>query len=50
VARAPSFPSFEQTIIALGGNVHGLLGVTAFPDEALLIDGAGLRMLTVPVP
>ena len=37
VARAPEFPYFEGTVTALGGNLHGLLGVTAFGlDEALL--------------
>lgn len=39
-ARAPRFPYFEETVAALGGNLHGLLGVTAFPRESLLISGA----------
>jgi hypothetical protein len=39
VLRAPSFPYFEQTVAALGGNLHGLLGLTSFEGRALLIDG-----------
>lgn len=35
VARAPAFPYFEDTVVALGGDLHGLLGVTAFPGERL---------------
>lgn len=42
VARAPHFPYFEGTVAALGGNVHGLLGVTAFPGEALTFAGQTL--------
>ncbi len=38
VARAPTFPYFDETVAALGGNLHGLLGVTAFPNQALLFD------------
>lgn len=39
VARAPEFPYFEETVNALGGNLHGLLGTTAFAAERLLFDG-----------
>ena len=38
VARAPEFPYFQDTVDALGGDIHGLLGVTAFPGEALRFD------------
>lgn len=37
VARAPRFPYFEDTVRALGGNLHGLLGVSAFPGEMIVV-------------
>ena len=37
--RAPEFPYFEQTVQSLGGNLHGLIGVTAFPASRLLFSG-----------
>jgi len=43
VARAPAFPYFEETVIALGGDLHGLLGPTSFPGERLLFSGAEAR-------
>jgi hypothetical protein len=49
VLRAPSFPYFEQTVAALGGNIHGLLGLSAFRGRALLFDGAAHRVLLGPV-
>lgn len=39
VLRAPSFPYFEKTVMALGGNVHGLLGLSAFQERRMLFDG-----------
>lgn len=36
VARALEFPYFDLTVDALGGNLHGLLGVTSFHGDALL--------------
>lgn len=39
VLRAPSFPYFEQTVEQLGGNIHGLLGLTSFGGRAMLFDG-----------
>lgn len=48
VARAPQFPYFEQTVTALGGNLHGLLGVTSFPNQRLLFDGATHRLWAIP--
>jgi hypothetical protein len=44
VARAPAFPYFAQTVAALGGNLHGLLGVTSFPNEALYVAGNERRI------
>jgi hypothetical protein len=38
VLRAPSFPYFEMTVTALGGNVGGLLGLSAIPTQAI-VDG-----------
>lgn len=46
-ARAPRFPYFEETVAALGGNLHGLLGVTAFPRESLLVSGAEGRFYVI---
>lgn len=46
-ARAPRFPYFEATVAALGGNLHGLLGVTAFPRESLLVSGAEGRFYVI---
>jgi hypothetical protein len=43
IARAPAFPYFEETIAALGGNLHGLLGVSAFPGQRLLFLGSEAR-------
>ena len=48
VARAPAFPYFEGTAAALGGNLQGLLGVTTFPGERLLFDGATSTLWVVP--
>lgn len=39
VLRAPSFPYFEQTVAQLGGNIHGLLGLTSFEGRPMLFDG-----------
>ncbi len=50
VARAPAFPYFEDTVAALGGNLHGLLGVSSFPGQQFFVDGAGSAMWTVPAP
>lgn len=38
VARALRFPYFEETVAALGGDIDGLLGVTAFPEATLVFD------------
>jgi len=48
VNRAPVFPYFDLTVQALGGNLHGLLGVTAFPAEQLLFNGATSQMWVLP--
>ena len=48
VVRAPSFPYFQATVNALGGDLHGLLGVTSFLGEALLFDGAASRFWAIP--
>lgn len=45
VLRAPSFPYFEETVKGLGGNIHGLLGLSALEDRRFVIDGAKQRML-----
>lgn len=46
IARAPAFPYFEDTIRALGGNLHGLLGLDAFPNLALLVLPGEIRVLS----
>jgi hypothetical protein len=38
VLRAPSFPYLEQTVAALGSDVHGLLGLSSLSD-AFVLDG-----------
>jgi hypothetical protein len=38
VMRAPSFPYFEQTVAQLGGNIHGLLGLSALRGRSLVVD------------
>jgi hypothetical protein len=50
VLRAPSFPYFEQTVAALGGNIHGLLGLSSFQDRAMLFDGEAHEVRLGPVP
>ncbi|MFO0723556.1 MAG: hypothetical protein U1E65_07240 [Myxococcota bacterium] len=44
--RAPRFPYFEDTVRALGGNLHGLLGVEAFAGERLLVDRTRIVVLS----
>lgn len=36
VLRAPSFPYFEQTVAALGGNIQGLLGVSSMGTRVVI--------------
>lgn len=48
VDRAPEFPYFDLVVEALGGNLQGLLGVTAFPAEELLFDGTSSQMWVLP--
>jgi len=48
VERTPTFPYFEQTVDALGGNLHGLLGLEAFAQEAIVVDGASGTLHIVP--
>lgn len=50
VLRAPSFPYFEQTVADLGGNIHGLLGLTSFRERAMLFDGNANEVRLGPVP
>jgi hypothetical protein len=50
VLRAPSFPYFEQTVAALGGNIHGLLGLSALRGRAIAVDGAAEQVRLGPVP
>lgn len=48
VERAPEFPYFEGTIEALGGNLHGLLGVSAFDGRILVFEGSDDRFWSIP--
>ncbi len=43
--RAPSFPYFEQTVAALGGNLHGLLGLSSLRGRRFVIDGEAHAIL-----
>lgn len=36
--RAPSFPYFEETVRALGGDIHGLLGLSALGARRIVFD------------
>lgn len=48
VLRAPSFPYFEKTVAALGGNIHGLLGLSSFQERDMLIDGVAREVRLAP--
>ena len=48
VLRAPSFPYFEMTVASLGGNIHGLLGLSALDGRRFVIDGATDSILIEP--
>ncbi len=48
VLRAPSFPYFEQTVAALGGNIHGLLGLSALEGRRWVVDGAAQAIRIEP--
>jgi hypothetical protein len=50
VKRAPEFPYFEETAQILGGNLHGLLGVTAFAGRRFLFDGSQSTFWVLPRP
>lgn len=38
ILRAPSFPYLEETVRILGGNVHGLLGLSALGPRRIVVD------------
>lgn len=44
VLRAPSFPYFEMTVKALGGNIAGLLGLSALGDHAIVFDADAKKL------
>ncbi len=46
--RAPSFPYFEGTVEALGGNIAGLAGQSVFGHRRLLFDASRGVMLVSP--
>jgi hypothetical protein len=48
VLRAPSFPYLEQTVKILGGNIHGLLGLSALVGRSIVFDGAALKLRLEP--
>lgn len=37
--KAPSFPYFQRTVEMLGGNIHGLLGLSALGSKRVLFEG-----------
>lgn len=43
--RAPSFPYFEETVRILGGNIHGLIGLSAFGTRRQVIDPEAGKVL-----
>ncbi|MFO0680322.1 MAG: hypothetical protein U0169_27610 [Polyangiaceae bacterium] len=48
VARAKTFPYFGETVRILGGNLHGLLGVSAFPGERILVADGKFHLIRAP--
>lgn len=48
VLRAPSFPYFEKTVKTLGGNIHGLLGLSALVGRSIIFDGAASKLRLEP--
>jgi len=46
ILRAPSFPYFEETVRQLGGNVAGLVGLSALGRRRIVVDRAA-RVLRV---
>lgn len=48
VFRAPSFPYLEDTVAALGGDIHGLLGLSALEGRRFVVDGAAGALLIEP--
>jgi hypothetical protein len=40
ILRAPSFPYFEQTVKSLGGDVQGLVGLSALGRRRIVVDRA----------
>jgi hypothetical protein len=44
VTRAPRWPYFEETVRALGGDVHGIVGLSAFGTRRIVVDRAGARL------
>ena len=48
VLRAPSFPYLEQTVKILGGNIHGLLGLSSLVGRSIIFDGAASKLRLEP--
>jgi hypothetical protein len=48
ILRTLSFPSIEESNRALGGNIHGLLGLSGFPSERVRIDATARRIYFAP--
>ena len=48
VVRAPSFPYFEQRVRDLGGDVHGLLGMSALGGRHVVFDTVQKTMYRQP--
>ncbi len=38
ILRAPTFPYFEETVRVLGGDIHGLLGLSALGRRRIVVD------------
>lgn len=48
VLRAPSFPYFEETVRILGGNIHGLLGLSSLGSRLVVVDPEASALLLEP--
>lgn len=44
VLKATSFPYFEETVRMLGGNIHGLLGLSALGNGRVIFDAGHLKI------
>ncbi|MCA9664112.1 MAG: hypothetical protein KC503_00945 [Myxococcales bacterium] len=49
ILKAPSFPYFEQTVKQLGGNIHGLLGLSALKGRVVTFESSPPQLRLEPL-